>query len=40
MDVQNKIYILSDTSGDKRYNVNVYDMLGNKEVIMKANKRT
>lgn len=40
MDVQNKIYILTDTSGDKRYNLNVYDIFGNKELMLKASKRT
>lgn len=34
------MYILSETNGDKRFNLHVYDTLGNKEVIMKSNKRT
>ena len=32
--------MLSDTSGDKRYNLHIYDMLGNKEDILKGTKKT
>ncbi len=32
--------MLSDTGGDKRYNLHIYDMLGNKEDILKGTEKT
>lgn len=32
--------MLSDTSGDKRYNTHIYDLLGNKEAMLRGVERT
>jgi hypothetical protein len=32
--------VLADTSSDKRFNLHIYDQMGNKEAILKANKRS